>query len=297
VAEGERSMKALQGLGWAVVLSFTVLVLLVLGLMTGALPIEIPTRIVGAPVCEALNTNGRQFTAKTHGVSFTAITESNSGRGVVYRRVANTNSDYDVMGRFLPGNCQVGFVGFCIGEALPDLTDLSKDAPLDQQWFILPDNRGYIHGGVVQELAPGTIGKEPGHCEGGRDEPKQIALADPLPAPLVSGTMIKIMADDAATVAAAVYSVDANGKSDWRRAGVDVKASDGFGLSLDLAASVPQSGATLLLTVCWAGAVPGRAESQMTVDIGAPSDLKPDSATPDTRQGASVACKRVIGGA
>jgi hypothetical protein len=148
-----------------VLLVVALLGLLITGLLTDALPVNLPTRVVGPPICEGLDTHGRQFTADTRGVRFTAITESNEGRGVVYRRVANTNSDFDVNGRLLPANCQVGFVGFCIGEALPDLS--SSKAPKDQQWFILPDNRGYVHGGVVQELPPGTIGQEPQKCEDG----------------------------------------------------------------------------------------------------------------------------------
>ena len=291
----ERNQRA-KKVGLVILLVLLFIVFIVVGLKTGAIPDELPTRIVGAPVCEGLNTNGRQFTADTRGVRFTGITESNSGRGVAYRRTANTNSDFDVAGRLLPGNCQVGFDGFCIGEALRDFTDLSPAAPLDQQWFILPHNRGYIHGGVVQELAPGTIGKEPQNCEGGLDEPTQIATADPLSGPLSNGVVIKVIAENAATVAAAIYAVDSSGKSKWSPADMDVNASDGFELTLDLGDSTVQSDATLLLTVCWAGNVPGRAISQMSVDIGAPSALKPES-TPDMRQGASVACKYLGGGA
>lgn len=123
--------------------------LVVLGFASGAIRAEIPTRVVGPPVCEGLDSTGRQFEADTRHVNFTAITEANSGKGVVYRKAANTNSDFDVVGRLLPANCQVGFIGFCIGEPLPDLSNPS--APLDQQWFILPKDRGYVHGGVVQE--------------------------------------------------------------------------------------------------------------------------------------------------
>jgi hypothetical protein len=264
------------------------------GFVSKAIPLELPTRVVGPPVCEGLDSAGLQFKAKTRGVRFTAITEANEGRGIVYRRMANTNSDLDVVGRLLPANCQVGFVGFCIGEALPELT--SPNAPQDQQWFILPDNRGYVHGGVVQELPPGTIEQEPSTCDGGRPEPRELRSVGALPAELTAKTSIELSAPGAVTVAAAVYAADVDGVIEWRPLAMDIKASDKFLLVLNPANLAPQAGATLLLTVCWAGNVPGRAQIKSTISIGTGNPAAPQASTPDPRQGASVACKQVAGG-
>src|SRR5690606_29494286 len=118
-------------------------------------------RVVGAPVCQGVNGSGVAFTLETEDVAFAGITIANDGRGVVYRSHANTRSEYNVAGRLLPDNCQAGFDGFCIGEAGKDYTG---GGSLDQIWFILAedgdeDQVHYVHGGVVQELAPGTIGR------------------------------------------------------------------------------------------------------------------------------------------
>ena len=130
-------------------------------------------REIGAPVCQGVNAEGVVFTSKTRGNKYAAITVSNGGRGIVYRRRANTGSDRDVAGRLVPDNCQIGFEGFCIGEPIADATGGHIS---DQQWFILPDRLGYVSGAVVQELPPGTIDREPQTCEGGRDEPADLLI-------------------------------------------------------------------------------------------------------------------------
>lgn len=283
-----------KGIVAGIVFFLLLAAVIAVGLVSKAISLELPTRVVGPPVCEGLDSAGRQFTAKTRGVTFTAITEANEGRGIVYRRAANTNSDLDVVGRLLPANCQVGFVGFCIGEALPELT--SPNAPWDQQWFILPDNRGYVHGGVVQELPPGTIDQQPATCKDGRPEPRELQSIGALPVELTGPTSIKLTASGAVTVAAALYAADASGSREWRPLAMDVKASDGFALVLNPAQIVPQAGATLLLTVCWAGNVPGRAEIHSPMTVGTGHTPPPNAEQPDLHQGASVACKQAAGG-
>jgi len=292
---GGKHWGRLVGEGVLLLLLFLLLVSAgILGLAGGALRTEIPTRVVGPPFCEGLDSEGRQFTAETEDVSFTAVTESNEGKGVVYRGVANTNSDFDVRGRLLPANCQVGFVGFCIGEALPDLS--SSKAPLDQQWFVLPKNQGYVHGGVVQELPPGTIGKEPQKCDGGRDEPTDLAYVGAPPTRLKGRTRVELQAENAATVAAAIYANGANGNSAWHPLAIDLDSSDGFILTLDTRGIAPQEGATLLFVACWAGNVPGRATTKTTVRVGSADANQQAPAPPDPREGSSVACKQIAGG-
>lgn len=278
----------------AVALVVLLLGVLVFGIVRGAIPLELPTRVIGPPICEGLDSKGRQFKADTRNVSLTGIIESSEGRGVVYRRVANTDSDFDVVGRLLPANCQVGFVGFCIGEALPDLT--STVAPLDQQWFMLPDHRGYVHGGVVQEMPPGTIGQEPQTCTGGREEPTAISLVDAPPTRLDKKADLRVQAPNAATVAAAISTVGTDGKIAWHPLGIDMKASDGFTLSVTTTGLAPQEDAVLLLVVCWAGNVPGRAMTHLVVDLDTGGLSRPTSPSPDFRRGASVACKQTAGG-
>ena len=276
------------------VLTVLLLGALIIGIVGGAIPVELPTRVIGPPVCEGLNSEGRQFKAKTRGVALMAITESNEGRGVVYRRSANTDSDLDVAGRLLPAGCQVGFVGFCIGEPLQDMS--SGDAPLDQQWFILPDGEGYVHGGVVQELPPGVIGKNPENCKGGREEPREMQALGALPTQLTGKLVVQLRAKDAATVASAIYAVDAGGRAEWRPLAIDTNGSDGFALSLDTAGLARQAAATLLFVACWAGNVPGRATAQATVAVGQGGSPSKVPAPPDLQLGSSVACKQVAGG-
>jgi hypothetical protein len=267
--------------------------LIIIGLMNGLLPFEIKTRIVGAPVCQGIDQTGLQFTAETENVRFAAITESNEGRGVVYRRRANTSSDYDVAGRLLPGNCQVAFVGFCIGESGKDLTGGDM---FDQQWFILPDQRGYIHGGVVQELAPGTIGQKPGKCPGGAQEPRTIALTR-RPTIASDGTLeLRFRAPHAITIGVAGKLRTGQGEATWQQLGVDADGSDGFIVlwkpSQKRAASTP-----LVYSVCWAGNVPGRASGQMLVDpAGGTSSDSPKLKPNDLRDALSVACRQTAGG-
>lgn len=276
------------------VLAVLLIVALILGIVGGAIPVELPTRVIGPPVCEGLNSEGRRFKAKTRDVELMAITESNEGRGVVYRRSANTNSDLDVAGRLLPAGCQVGFVGFCIGEPLQDMS--SGNAPLDQQWFILPDDHGYVHGGVVQELPPGTIGKEPGKCNGGREEPREIQALGALPARLSGKMVVQLRAKDAATVASAIYTVNESGRAEWHPLAIDTDGSDGFSLSLDTAGFTQQADATLLFVACWAGNVPGRATVQATVEAGQGGSPSKVPVPTDLGLGSSVACKQVAGG-
>jgi hypothetical protein len=270
--------------------------LLVFGFVKDAISFEIPTRVVGPPLCEGLDSKGRQFEADTRDVNFTAITESNAGKGVVYRKAANTDSDFDVLGRLLPPNCQVGFEGFCIGEAREDLSG-SKNTPLDQQWFILPNNRGYVHGGVVQELPPGTIGQEPQECNGGHDQPTNLVYIGGPPTRLKGPTRVELQAENAATVAAAIYANDVDGSSAWHPLAIDIDSSDGFILTLDPSGIAPQEGATLLLVACWAGNVPGRATTATAVRVGGSvGGRQRTPAPPNLIQGSSVACKQVAGG-
>jgi len=270
------------------IVSLLVLVLTIVIVSTGLTPIRIETRVVGAPVCQAASTKGLEFNAKIRGNKYTAITESNAGKGVVYRRQANTTSDYDVAGRLLPGNCQVGFTGFCIGQAV---NDFSGGDAQDQQWFILPDDKGYVAGGVVQEIPPGTIGQTPSSCDGGSPEPTTITL-DPKPVRRGNRLHIHFNAPNAITVGAAIQINGLQGK-EWQQIDLDTKGSDGFELVLspntDLSNQV-----TIFYAACWAGNVPGRATGSSSIS-GTRVTTAPLSEE-EQRQAASIACYQEAGG-
>lgn len=274
-----------------------VLLLIGTGLYTGLLPTDREVRIVGAPVCQGVNGSGVDLTVETEDVAFTGITIANQGRGVVYRARANIRSEYDVAGRLLPDNCQVGFDGFCIGQAS---TDYTGGQALDQIWFILSedtDEEGqahYVHGGVVQELAPGTIGRRPDRCEGGAAEPRAIELVEPLTA-AEPGYSLRFTAPDAVTVGAAARTSDSADGSRWRQVGLDTTAEDGF--SLTWSRSDTSQPASIVYTVCWSGNVPGRARGAIDITPGpvartAASDLSRE----DLREAAAVACNDTGGG-
>jgi hypothetical protein len=292
--------RAFAAAATAVVVLIVLAAAVLYGVGSGLIELELPTRTVGPPLCEGLTSTGRDFKAHTGGQPYTAVTEANDGRGVVYRRAANTNSDFDVKGRLLPTNCQVGFSGFCIGEALQDLS--LPSGPLDQTWFKLPGGRGYVHGGVVQELPPGTIGRAPIECPGGRDEPRIINATD-LPKRAVGVVTLRFDAPAAVTVGAAAYAAIGSSPQ-WVQLGLDTTAVDGFGIVWHSEfLNRPQSGVTVVYSVCWAGNVPGRAHGTARVDVDAPPGGRAapaPSAAPapprDLRQGYATACKSVSGG-
>jgi hypothetical protein len=270
------------------VLSILVAALIIVGLFTGVIPIRVETRVVGAPVCQAASTKGLEFNAKVRGNKYTAITESNSGKGIVYRHQPKVTSDYDVAGRLLPGNCQIGFVGFCIGQAVKDL---SGGQAKDQQWFILPDGKGYVAGAVVQEIPPGTIGQTPSPCPGGSPEPMTITV-DPKPVHKGNRLQLDFNAPDAVTIGAAIQVTDSHGKG-WQQIGLDTDNSDGFQLvwspNTDLSDQV-----TIFYAACWAGNVPGRATGSSSIS-GTRVTTAPLSED-EARQAASIACYQDAGG-
>lgn len=278
---------------------------LVAGLAMGRIGRDRTVTSVGPPQCVGFEENGGRFVPPTEGMTYTGIIEANEGRGVVYRRQANALSDYDVRGRLLPANCKLGFVGFCIGQPLQDFTNLQ--GPWEQQWFVLPEGKGFIHGGVVQEFAPGTIGKEPMNCEkdGGEPEPQNIELVQPIDGP-VSGTIpLTFSAPNAINVGVALYRLNGNGQTEWEQVafkglGAEAGRTDEFAMTWEAQALPPQRRATLLYTVCWGGNVPGRARGEVAVDVaqnGTQEARVVQEPTPEQlRQGAAVACSGTSGG-
>lgn len=262
---------------------------------------EPEVRLAGAPLCEAVSGEGkgRAFTADLDDGPYAALTESNEGRGVVYRGAANTGSDFDVRGRLLPPNCLVAFEGFCIGEPVVDLSD--RDGPLDQQWFILPDDEGYVAGGVVQEIAPGTIGETPTECRDGESEPRSIELASPMPPSIREPTTFEFVAPDAITVGLAAFYRSNDEPPEWQQVGLDTSPGDGFAVSWDPTAIAPQADVTIYYSVCWAGNVPGKAGRAAVIDLdtGDPDGELPSTPIPGVgaRDGATVACRSPGGGA
>lgn len=275
----------------------------------GSVHLNVDTRTVGAPVCEGVDARGRQFVAETVGTRYTGITEQNestAGRGVVYRRQANTQSDRDIAGRLLPSSCLFGFVDFCIGEPLGELSDESDTAPLDQRWFVidLPEGNGYVHGGVVQELPPGTIDQIATPCSPKTRVPGTARLLTEIPAPASAAVTLHVAAADAVTVGAALFAVVNDPRGEWVHIGMDMTASGThqFKIPWEPTAYAPQEGAILLLSVCWAGNVPATSTAEdmqaqaHVVDIVAETAAGPSS-TPELKEGAAVACRATIGGA
>lgn len=263
----------------------------VIGIGVVALPSAGPevlqTRIIGAPVCQGADSSGLEFTAETENVPFAAVTEANDGRGVVIRNRADTASDYDVVARLLPDNCLVSFEGFCIGEPV---LDLSGGTALDQIWFKLPGKRGYVAGAVVQELPQGVIGKMPEECPGGLPAPTEISYEGP--ARTAEGAAaLTFAASDAVTVGAAVR-VDGGSRA-WEQLGLDTTAGDGFRIPWT-PPSGARSPAVVVFAACWAGNVPSQAVGSAVLG----EDLRPrGTEDSDLREGASVACRQISGGA
>lgn len=261
---------------------------------------------VGPPQCVRFEEDGDRVVAETENMRFAGIIEANGGRGVVYRSRANAQSDYEVEGRLLPANCQLGFVNFCIGQPLQDFTDLN--GPWDQQWFLLPDGQGFLHGGVVQEFPPGTIGREPVNCEeeGGEPEPLSIRLAEAINGPVTGTVPLKLIAPNAINVGVAVYRLGEDNEPEWQRVGFDGVGApedvggEEFAVQWSVNGVPPQRGATLLSTVCWAGNVPGRANDLVSVDVaGANGQEAPQVQAPspeEVQRGAALACSAVSGG-
>jgi hypothetical protein len=250
-------------------------------------------------VCQGAAGAGVQFDADLKNVAFTGLTYDNNGRGVVYRRQANTNSDYDVVGRLLPGTCQVGFKGFCIGEAIPDQVGGKF---LDQQWFILPDDRGYVAGAVIQSLPPGTIGQTPANCNGGRTEPTTVQLTSRLN-PLSTGIeTFTFDAPNAVTVGVAALLPTKDGKEEWAQIGADASAADGFKVDWTPPAGIsPGAGRQsipVLYTVCWAGNTPGRANGLVGIQENGQTITEPSLGLTNDQvlRGAARACFDKAGG-
>ncbi len=279
------------GLALGIVLTLLLGVGVLLPVVSGRIPIQSFTSVVGAPICQGANSSGLRFTARTRNTSFAGITELNSGRGVPYRVRANTSSDYDVRGRLLPGNCQVGFTGFCIGEAVPDQSggDLR-----DQIWFVLPDNAGLVSGAAVQEFAPGVIGKDPQRCDGDV-EPLGRVSATGVRAP--GGQLVyTVKAPRAATVGAAFASTpEPSPGTSWAPVGIGTnKGEDTFILP---GIEKPQQTSTVVFVACWAGNVPAT-NTSLSVEVLADGTTRPDP-QPETeaeRNGSSVACRHGAGG-
>jgi hypothetical protein len=267
------------------------------GLTSGRFRRDNTVRIVGPPQCVGRSEDG-QFDVETNDVPYAAIIEANEGRGVVVRREANAKSDYDVLGRLLPANCLVGFVGFCIGQGLEDLSN--RAGPYDQQWFVLPDDRGVVHGGVVQELPPGTIGKEPMECPGSEPAPEMIELTSTVPQQVTAPIVLEFDAPDAINVGAAALSVASDGSLSWRSLGIDDTLGDGFAIEWDPSEEAGMDGVTVVYAVCWAGNVPGAADGHFAVDVpgldGASQTAVEEPDAQELREGAATACYAPSGG-
>lgn len=270
-------------------------VVAVVALISAIAPAPV-TRLAGSALCEAVNSNGSQFVADVTDVEFAAVTESNHGRGVVIRSRPEFTSDYDILGRLLPASCLVGFDGFCIGAPVTDLS--APDGPLDQLWFSLPDDEGFVAGGVVQEFAPGAIGRRPSTDCRGRPEPRRITAA-PMGKNLSGPVTLSFSAPHAITVGVAAYYADANGQSGWNQVGLDTTVADGFAVRWNTFSVPPQRDVRIVYAVCWSGYVSGRAIDSLSVNVvraGAPVAGPAAKHQTDLKRGASIACSVPGGG-
>jgi hypothetical protein len=288
----DRRIKATGVLAVLVIICLLLLIAGVISLAAGWVPRPtLQFREIGAPVCQGVDAEGVVFTSKIRDAKYAAITVSNGGRGIVYRHQANTSSDRNVAGRLVPDTCQVGFEGFCIGEPIPDATG---GHIADQQWFILPNGRGYVSGAVVQELPPGTIDKEPQTCEGGRDEPTSILIvAQPKRMPTEQPVTLKFTAPGAAAVGVA-YLNRRQQDSEWKSIGVAEESNGQF--HVPWKADPTLDSAVVIYTVCWAGNVPGRARGQFQLSTLGQAANQADASPDELAKGASVACHDEAGG-
>jgi len=253
------------------------------------------TRIVGSPLCEAVDSNGTRFVAETEDVGFAGITESNEGRGVTIRRHPEVGTDYDILGRLLPGLCLVGFDGFCVAQGVPEVSD--PNGPLDQIWFSLPEARGFVSAAAVQEFAPGALGRSPLANCGEYEEPAEMQ-ATAVPQQITSGRpgTFRFSAPHAATVGAAAYLHDVNGIAGWRQVGIHAKDRVDelpFVITWDGHDLAPQEDVTVVYAVCWAGNVPGRAIGTTFVDLvdGKTPPAPAPTPSPEAEDlGAAAAC-------
>jgi hypothetical protein len=252
------------------------------------------THIAGSPICEVVDSDGsRSVTDTTDG--YAAVTELNQGRGVVIRRKPAASSDYDIVGRLLPASCLTGFDGFCIGTPVTDLS--APTGPRDQLWFELPDDEGFVAGGVVQELAPGAIGRTPASdCPQGL-EPKHIRIS-PVAKTLAGTVQLRFNAPSAITVGAAAYYTDSGGLPDWHQIAFDPDQSNGFTARWNTFSVPPQRKIEVVYAACWAGNVPSRAIGSFSVNIARPRSrpAEPPAGTPNRKLGASIACAVPEGG-
>lgn len=253
------------------------------------------TRLIGSPQCEAVDANGTKFLAETDGLGYAAITEYNEGRGITIRENPEVGADTEIVGRLVPGLCLVGFEGFCIGQAVPELTD--PEGPLDQIWFSLPEERGFVAAAAVQELAPGAIGKNPlGRCDES-EEPTDIELTMS-PERIVKRGIFRFEAPNAVTVGAAAYFDGTDGPG-WYQIGLDKDASDGFQIPWKSVGVSRQQNVAVVYSICWAGFVPGRAFDVATVDLLNAKGRAASIAPPPEDQllGRAEACASLGGGA
>ena len=158
--------------------------------------------------------------AQVHRTSYIATTVD---RGANVR--AGPSEDTQQIAR-LPGNCSVGFVGYCLGVPEPDF---ATQVP-DSRWLILPAGRGFVAAGVVQSQRP-ERDLRPQPCQGAHHDPAPPRLSR---TGLTADGIITASATSvgAYVVGFALYQpTNASGDALFHPIGLDTSPGDGFTLA------------------------------------------------------------------
>jgi transcriptional regulator with XRE-family HTH domain len=224
------------------------------------------------------------------GTTFRGLTYE---KGVVVRDGAGQDFPIDLR---LPGNCLVGFSGYCVGQPIDDVFE----GTLDSRWFIIRAanslDRHLVSSAVIEGDPP--AGSPPVSCPGSRAVPETIDLSAPAPAAGRQPTLLAVAAGaDIVGFAAFLPVSGASGAPRWQQVAFVQGATDAFAIELNPLGGtfvLSPGDVTVAAVVCLAAGAPTMTQALVVLESRpgmAPAVVANATPTDPGVGGRSVACR------
>jgi hypothetical protein len=218
-------------------------------------------RLVGSDDCRGTSTWNAAFTGET------------LEGGVWVRTRPDPNATERA--RRLPGNCNVGFRGYCFGQPVVD----PRNGMPDLRWFML-SRRGVIASAVITGNPPSQLPSS--RCKGDRPEPSTITMI--APRAIKAGSSAKLTVPNQHGLAVGFVLGHRTGATvRWERIGLANKPGKNLSIIWNTT-DLPPGLVTVAAVACLAAATPSKAVTSRVFRIGPGGTAPPEPVTPEARE-------------